>query len=490
MSISSKEFLATSACRERGVTPETLESYRTALLEGYSFATISRNCTLGKEIKFFSDTEKERLRERYNKDDRGVLKFVPASGAASRMFKNLFSALNSGEYDDKANKFFKEIEKYAFCEVLLGEAGLEQKTEYSNEEKRQILRTLLSAEGLDFGRLPKGMIPFHDYGDHYRTAFEEHFHEGMAYARKNDLVKIHFTVPVDTQAEVLQHLEEVKNKLESASDVRFDVSTSLQKPSTDTPCIFVENENWVTTEGKPLFRPAGHGALLENLNELNEDIIFIKNIDNVVPDSQRDITTEYKELIAGVLIEVQEGIFSFLRDLKQGRLAENDLLNFVKQWFGMDRLPKGEKALFEFLNRPIRVCGMVKNEGEPGGGPFMILESDGSESLQIVEKAQIDLSNPDQKSLLSGASHFNPVDLVVGMKDYSGEKFDLLEYRNPQLGMRVEKTVEGRDIYALELPGLWNGSMHYWHTVFVEVPIETFNPVKTVFDLTRPSHQA
>jgi len=343
---------------------------------------------------------------------------------------------------------------------------------------------------MNYGAYPKGLVKFHKYPDgHTRTAFEEHFHEGVMYAQKGGKVKIHFTIPSETEDRVKDHLESLKTCLSEMFGVDFAIETSLQKPSTDTPAIYADGSGLVRKEdGNLLFRPAGHGALLENLNDLDADLVFVKNIDNVVPDRLKSITVENKELLAGLLLEVRDGVYHHCRAYESDDFNRNQCLNFITEVFGEDCSAYSDKELYLRMNRPLRVCGMVKNEGEPGGGPFLVTESEGNPSLQIVEKAQIDPQDSAQQSLLSSATHFNPVDLVLSLKDHRGQKFDLLKYRNENTGMVVDKTFEGKEIKALELPGLWNGAMHYWNTIFVEVPIETFNPVKTVFDLRRPNH--
>lgn len=477
---------------KRGITVNDLEEYNQILKTGYPFISLSACCSVGKEIKKFDENERRELRELYRNDNAlKVIKFVPASGAASRMFKELFAALETGNNTENVNQFFNTVKDYAFAEELLKRAGLDQKGEFSQEEKKEILESLLLPQGMDYGSLPKGIIKFHKYRDgHVRSAFEEHFHEAAMYAQKNKECHLHFTVPADNVELVKEHLQSLNNCLSHEYNVVFKVETSIQKSGTDTPAIYEDSGEWVRLENNEfLFRPAGHGALLENLNDLDADIIFVKNIDNVVPDRLKPITIEYKELLAGVLLTIRKSVFKFLNNIDIDAFDRNECSSFMRDWLHCDISELSISEIRTLLNRPIRVCGMVKNEGEPGGGPFIVNDDDGKTSLQIVEGAQIDMSDSDQVNIAKSATHFNPVDLVVGIKDYTGQKFNLPDFRNSKTGMVVNKNYQGKNIRALELPGLWNGSMHFWNTVFVEVPIETFNPVKTVFDLRRDSHR-
>jgi hypothetical protein len=481
-----------NSLRERGLTERDLASYRNTLLSGFPFMKLYGNAEPGSGIKLISTEEKEKFRGVYkNREGIEVVKFVPASGAASRMFKELYAFTESGKISENVEKFLMELADYPFYDQLLAEAEMTQKDLATEEGKRKAVDFLLSEEGMNYGSYPKGMIKFHKYDDgHKRTAFEEHFHEGAMYAQKDGKVRIHFTIPEETAEDVKEHIQSLEGCIGKMHNVEYLIDTSLQKPSTDTPALYADDQEWVRIEdGSLLFRPAGHGALLANLNDLEGDLVFVKNIDNVVPDRLKDITVENKELLAGVLLEVQDKLFQCCRDFEKGSFSRTSALDFINHWFVGDFESQSDKDLYKLLNRPLRVCGMVKNEGEPGGGPFMVVEEAGLPSLQIVESAQIDPENSDQQGILSKASHFNPVDLVISLKNHLGEHFDLMNFRNDNTGMVVNKTFQGRDINALELPGLWNGAMHDWNTIFVEVPIETFNPVKTVFDLRRPNHR-
>ncbi|MEM8894269.1 MAG: DUF4301 family protein [Bacteroidota bacterium] len=447
--------------------------------------------------------------------NRKIVKFVPASGAASRMFKLLFAFMESysgsdEDYEkllqDQSEKsvfgFFKQLEKFAFYDDL--KAAHQKLTAEALEEshvKREyvkVLKSLLTSDGLDYGSLPKGLLKFHNYDDYNRTPVEEHLVEGAHYAKdKNGKVAIHFTVSPEHESKFKAHIDEVTGKYESAYNVKYEISFSQQKASTDTIAVDMENQPFREDDGSLLFRPAGHGALIENLNELDADVAIIKNIDNVVPDHLKDQTYTYKKIIAGVLAEYQHKIFHYLELLENDVTEElvNEMTAFVEKELCIELSGQAsDKAgkvgqLKAKLNRPIRVCGMVKNEGDTGGGPFWAKNSDGSVSLQVVETAQIDLDDADQKAIFDRATHFNPVDLVCSLKDYQGNKFDLLKYRDPMTGFITQKSKGGRDLKAQELPGLWNGAMSDWNTVFVEVPLITFNPVKAVNDLLKPEHQ-
>ncbi|MEQ8239531.1 MAG: DUF4301 family protein [Cyclobacteriaceae bacterium] len=439
-----------------------------------------------------------------------LLKFVPASGAATRMFKSLFSFMSdySGTDEDYEKMiadqssgsiftFFKNLEKFAFYEDLKsaysGPDSLEEA--HVKREYIKILETLLSEKGLDYGSLPKGLLRFHKYENENRTPVEEHIVEGAQYAKQADgTVQLHFTVSPDHMEKFKSHIEEVRGKYESKYDVKLSVSYSIQKSSTDTIAVDMDNEPFRNEDGSILFRPAGHGALLENLNDISADVVFIKNIDNVVPDHMKAETIKYKKVIGGLLLKYKEQIHEMYHSLeKDGDLeAAVQLLEKVglKPSDSYASMSDEEKRTYlkSKLNRPIRVCGMVKSEGDPGGGPFWVKSEDGSITLQIVETAQIDLTDENQKKVFNEATHFNPADIVCYLKDVEGNEFDLMNYRDPDTGFVTKKSKDGQDLKAQELPGLWNGSMADWNTVFVEIPVITFNPVKSVNDLLKPEH--
>ena len=387
-----------------------------------------------------------RIWEDYLKEDHKILKFVPASGAASRMFKNLFQYLEDGEETAFIQEFLTHIDDFAFGQELEGMTG------------QDAVRYLL--ENMHYGDLPKGLLLFHKYRDGARTPALEHMVEGALYAACNGVVRLHFTVSRQHLPLFRQHIAEHLQAFETKYGVRFDISFSEQLPSTDTIAANPDGTPFRDKDGKLLFRPGGHGALIENLNRQDADIVFIKNIDNVVPDRLKKDTVRYKQILAGVLVAEQKRVFE--------RLQDPDISDEERQR----------------LNRPIRVCGVVKNTGEPGGGPFLVRDADGSVSCQILESSQI--ADP---ALMAQSTHFNPVDLVCAIRDYEGNAFHLPDYVDPQTGFISQKSKDGKDLLALELPGLWNGAMAKWNTIFVEVPVSTFNPVKTVNDLLRPQHQ-
>jgi len=380
--------------------------------------------------------------EAYCKEGHEILKFVPASGAASRIFKNLFEYLDNGIETPFIKDFLDNIDKFAFGDQLAGKSG------------QEAVRYLL--EDMGYGKLPKGLLLFHKYRDGARTPALEHLAEGAL----TGATKIHFTVSHEHLPLFRKHIADNLQKFESKYGVKYDISFSEQLPSTDTLAANPDGTPFRTADGKLLFRPGGHGALIENLNQQKADIIFIKNIDNVVPDRLKKDTVRYKQLLAGILVTEQKRVFDLLRN---GNLSDE------------------ERAR---LNRPIRVCGVVKNTGEPGGGPFLVREEDGSVSKQILESSQI-----DDKSLMAQSTHFNPVDLVCAVRDYEGKPFNLPKFVDPKTGFISQKSKDGKELLALELPGLWNGAMSRWNTIFVEVPVSTFNPVKTVNDLLREQHQ-
>jgi hypothetical protein len=442
----------------------------------------------------------------YKQSEKKIVKFVPASGAASRMFKNLFEFLGA-DYDvpttDFEKKFFDNIHRFAFFHdldvVCMDGAGKDVDALIADGEYKTVVGQLLEAYGLNYGQLPKGLLKFHRYVEGIRTPLEEHLVEGALYAGgATGKVNVHFTVSTEHR-ELFEYL--VKEKVTAYAQkfgVEYNVSFSEQKPSTDTLAADMDNKPF-RVDGKLLFRPGGHGALIENLNDLDADVVFIKNIDNVVPDRLKDETVTYKKLIGGVLVNLQKRAFDYLRLLDGGQYTHEQLeeiIRFVQQDLccrkaDIKQLEDAELVIYlrKKLNRPMRVCGMVKNVGEPGGGPFLAYNQDGTVSAQILESSQIDMNDPEKKAMFEKGTHFNPVDLVCAVRDYKGQKFDLTKYVDKSTGFISHKSKNGRELKALELPGLWNGAMSDWNTVFVEVPLATFNPVKTVNDLLREQHQ-
>jgi len=421
-----------------------------------------------------------------------TVKFVPASGAASRMFKDIFSARDAAvagkriEAGDAGYQFFDRMEDFPFFSPAMKEMSQADALNYVLEEP------------LRYGHLPKGLVQFHKYADsgEVRTAFEEHLVEGALYARGEDgVVRIHFTVSPEHRSLFESLLSRVKQKYEEAFGVRYDISFSVQDPETDIMAVDMENTPFLKADGTVLRRPAGHGALLKNLNSIDGDIIILKNIDNVVRQDRISDTVLWKKVLCGKLLSLRKRIYAYLEALESGASEAlcDEIKAFLEKEFCVELpvIPSGKLPAFLFrkLNRPIRVCGMVKNVGEPGGGPFICRDADGCTSLQILEKAQIDMSDAASVRMLKESTHFNPVDVVCCIRDYRGRKFDLQKYVDSSTGLISEKSYEGRALKAQELPGLWNGSMSDWNTVFVETPLSTFNPVKTVFDLLRPEHK-
>lgn len=443
--------------------------------------------------------------EEYLKTDKKVTKFVPASGAASRMFKDLFSFLESSvevPTTEFEKRFFDNIHSFAFYDVLnqrcVSITGKSIIDLISTNEHKKVVKLLLTEEGLNYGELPKGLLLFHSYADKKRTPMEEHLVEGTMYAKDDKKnVNVHFTISPHHEGLFRNLLTEKKDDLEKSLDAKFNVSFSIQKPSTDTIAVDLDNMPFRDEQGKLLFRPGGHGALIENLNDLQSDIVFVKNIDNIVPDKYKEDDAKYKKMLAGVLVETQRKAFSYLEKLESDDCSSDDLTeikNFIEDdlFISVDNVSlKDKEQLIQYmigkLNRPFRVCGMVKNEGEPGGGPFIVKNKDGSFSPHILEGSQID--DDVFAKLADKATHFNPVDLVCGIINHKGEKFNLLDFVDKEAGFISSKSHNGKPLKALELPGLWNGAMSDWNTVFVEVPISTFNPVKTVNDLLRSEHQ-
>ena len=464
-----------------GLTTEAVAIQIENFRRGFPFLPVTRAASPSDGVTVLSIEEGDQAVARYEqaKDALSVVKFVPASGAATRMFKELFSFVNEDKRGAGIDKLIQNIEKFAFwpeLKALLPEGA----------DDKQIVSAIVK-EGLNYGAKPKGLVTFHAYEEGARKAVEEHLAEGAAYATTNGVARIHFTVSPEHRAGFTTLLEEKIPYYEQRYGIRYEISFSEQKSSTDTIAVNPDNTPFRQDDGSLLFRPAGHGALIENLNDIDADIVFIKNIDNVTTDSRRGDTTRCKKMLAGLLIELQERSFEYLKALEVGGAELEPIAEFIEQRLCV-KLPENyDSALLKaVLDRPIRVCGMVRNEGEPGGGPFWVKNADGTESLQIAESSQI---APEDMPLMKSATHFNPVDLVCGVKNSKGVKFNLPAYTDPETGFISEKSAGGRDLRAQELPGLWNGAMAKWNTIFVDVPITTFSPVKVVQDLLREQHQ-
>lgn len=493
----------------KGISEEKLNKQLEDFKTGFPFLKLEAAASIGHGIIAPSDDERDAFIAAWNAykaEGKKIVKFVPASGAASRMFKDMFAFLNA-DYDvpttDFEKHFFDNIKKFAFREALC------DKCKENNGEKimqliadgnyKAVVANMLNKEGLNYGQLPKGLLLFHNYEDGPRTPMEEHLVEGALYAASNGEANVHFTVSHE-------HMELFKQKVAEKADIyaqkygiKYNITFSEQKPSTDTVAANPDNTPFRNDDGSLLFRPGGHGALIENLNEIDADVIFIKNIDNVVPDRLKGDTVTYKQLIAGVLVTLQGKAFDYLKKLEGGNYTHEDLeeiIRFVQRDLccrkaDIKELEDAELVIYlrNKLNRPMRVCGVVKNVGEPGGGPFLTYNQDGTVSLQILESSQIDKSNTEYQKMFTEGTHFNPVDLVCAVKDYLGQPFNLPDFVDKTTGFISSKSKNGKELKALELPGLWNGAMSDWNTIFVEVPLSTFNPVKTVNDLLRDQHQ-
>jgi len=498
------------AIRGRGSDPETVLKQLAYFRNGFPYLQIIKPATVGDGIKRLTNNEIVEYGRYYDESvlqGISLLKFVPASGAASRMFQSLFEAkdkLEKGMSEEEVRKdldyFLNNLQKFSFygdLQRLLGKSP-------GQLPVLEILDQLLTEKGLNYGNLPKGLLRFHQYGNKARTSFGEHCIEGALYAKNHDkTVRIHFTVSPEHLERFNVHLDEIRKEFERITDSSLAITFSEQKPSTDTVAVTPGNEPFRNEDGSLLFRPAGHGALLENLDDLDADLVFIKNIDNVAPDYLKPATITYKKALAGLLLKTQQHIFNYQHIFDTRHYSSLDSVflaeaaNFLENILHVlppENLYYTEKEdLYYYLksrfDRPLRVCGMVKNEGEPGGGPFWAKNRDGSVSLQIVESSQIDPGDADQIDILKQSTHFNPVDLVCAFKNNQGKKYHLADYRDPQSGFIAKKSKDGKELKAQELPGLWNGAMAGWNTLFVEVPIETFNPVKTVNDLLRKEHQ-
>lgn len=514
---------------QRGSSVQTVEEQVERFKKGFPWMKIVAPATPEKGIQVLDVSEVEAAVKYYEEASiNGKCKFVPASGAASRMFKDLFSgldALKAGKElsdDAPAAKFVDRIAEFAFyTPELFG-----QETCRCPQYRADVLTKTLTDEGLGYGAKPKGVLKFHKYTDgEIRTAFAEHLVEAQNYMRNEDgSANLVVTISPEHQHLFEEAYAEVKEAYEARYGVKYNITFTFQDKATDTVAVDVENRPFRTETDSLLFRPAGHGALIYNLNKLEEEVVSIKNIDNVANESLLPATATWKKVLLGKALELRDTLHGYLRELDivcspiQGSrnttagvpgydpLYEDlnatpeaislcdDIEEFLRDVLCIE-MPQAEtpakrvKALREKLNRPVRVAGMVKNQGEPGGGPFIILEKDGSTSLQVLESVQINMSDEHARGALASATHFNPVDIVCCLHDYKGQSFNLLDYVDEDAGFISSKSYQGRELKALELPGLWNGAMSNWNTLFVEVPLDTFNPVKVVLDLLRPAHQ-
>lgn len=472
-------------------TEQQLKYFR----EGFPWLRIDAPAVPGRGISVMTPDEEDAcIAYLKDADVKGKVKFVPASGAASRMFKDIFGGLE--QPDDPVRKLTENIEKFAFYdEDLFGHPSAS-----SDSDCIRTAALLLKEPGLGYGSKPKGVLKFHRYASEVRTALAEHLVEGQEYMRNAD-GSVNLTVTISPEHRELFEaaLSDVKAEYEKRYGVRYNVRFTYQSKDTDTIAVTPDNEPFLCDDGTVLRRPAGHGALIYNLNEVGEELVSIKNIDNVAVESYLPVTSRYKKVLMGCALRLRDRIFGYLKALDAAtkdealKIAAEQVVPFLRDELCIAVPDLSGDALVAFLrsklDRPIRVCGMVKNQGEPGGGPFVIRESDGSTSLQILESVQINKNDASAVAALESATHFNPVDLVCCLLNYKGEKFNLPDYVDPDAGFISSKSFQGRELRALELPGLWNGSMSRWNTLFVEVPLETFNPVKVVLDLLRPAHQ-
>ena len=494
---------------ERGISEKQVEAQLKQIAEGFPFLKLEAAASTEKGILVPSNDEKAqdiKAWDNYKAEGHKVVKFVPASGAASRMFKNMF-AFADADYDvpttDFEKTFFDHIRDFAFkkelCNKCKENEGKDIKTLMADGEYKAIAKNMLEAKGLNYGQLPKGLLLFHNYEDGPRTPMEEHLVEAALYASSNGEANVHFTVSHEHLPLFKAKVAEKEEKYAEKYGVKYNISFSEQKSSTDTIAANVDNTPFRNEDGSLLFRPGGHGALIENLNEIDADVVFIKNIDNVVPDRLKASTVEWKQILAGILVTKQAQAFEYLKLLDKGAYNHEkleEMIRFVQRDLccrkqDIKELEDAELVIYlrKKLNRPMRVCGVVKNVGEPGGGPFLTYNQDGTVSLQILESSQIDTNNEEYMKMFQNGTHFNPVDLVCAIKNYKGEAFNLPDYVDKTTGFISSKSKNGRELKALELPGLWNGAMSDWNTIFVEVPLDTFNPVKTVNDLLREQHQ-
>lgn len=500
----------------KGITLEQIETQLENFRTGFPFAELVKPSTIGSGLKKFDQKFAENFAAYFTENMKflSIVKFVPASGAASRMFSHLFAWLEKNrnsenqpladtQYDtNSAEYFIQNIRNFAFFDDLkdaMAEGGQDMEAFIKNQNFVPILDFLLTEKGLNYAGLPKALIKFHRYPDRNRTALDEHLAEAAELCRDIDQADIHFTISPEHIEKCESHLQRALPFYEEQFKIKYRIRHSEQKSSTDIIAVDEHNQPFRNPDGSLLFRPGGHGALIHNMNELDADIVFIKNIDNVTPENKSSETVFYKEVLAGYLLYLRYHVYEFIRILDGENLSDDALqkiIDFTQKELSHDfserfqSLDLSGKAAYlkKLLNRPIRVCGMVKNQGEPGGGPFFVKDAQGTISQQIVESSQVNMNDEQQKNIFKQSTHFNPVDLVCSLNDYKGNKFDLLQFVDPATGFISSKTKDGKPLRAQELPGLWNGAMAFWNTVFVEVPISTFNPVKTVNDLLRKEH--
>ncbi len=497
--------------KAQGLSVNDIERQLHIFKTGIPFVDIIQPVSPENGIEVLSRMEQEEYVNHFEQESEHLelIKFVPASGAATRMFKFLHEFLS--EYDfkttdideflqrsenRKAKQFFDSLEDFAFNNLIVAKLNEKIKSFDSLEKGEKLynyVKQMLEEEGLNYSNTPKGLIPFYKSKSGFITPFGAQLYEGVYYATSKSNAKLHFTVSEEHKEKFETRFKEINKEIEEQTNHSFEISYSYQKKETDTVAATIDNKPFFDKNNNLVFRPSGHGALLENLNELSADIIFIKNIDNVVSENYIEEIVFQKKMLAGKLLRLQNKTFKYVEILYKDDFSEiivEEIVAFIKQELYIETESKEKHDLLKILERPIRVCGVVENTGAPGGGPFLVKDTEGNLSLQIVEMSQIDVHNPHYKALVDRATHFNPVDLVCGVRNYKGEKFNLMDFANPKLAFISTKSYQGKKIKALELPGLWNGAMANWNTVFVEVPLITFNPVKTVNDLLHKVHQA
>lgn len=480
--------------KTQGKSVEETERQLEMIARGFAPCAVRRAATIGDGITRVDETEARKLAASYDaRLAKGlkISKFVPASGAASRMFKPLHQYLSATDGDRKRMDgeepwatFFARLSDFAFAERLKA---------LSPKGHADTVALVLGENGLAYGSHPKGLVAFHKYADGaVRTAAEEHLAEAKEYCLSNNSAHVHYTVPTGMETAFRQVLEKGLEEARKTEGIEIDVTYSVQPPATDVPALTLDGKPARDKDGHLVFRPGGHGALIGNLNKIDADAAFVKNIDNVAHGRMLPESAMWKKVIAAIGLDIKEKADGLLRRIDNGdATAVEEAADFIAKTFKVTPPPGADKRGFalSFLDRPLRVCGMVKNEGEPGGGPFWVEGRDGLLSLQIVESAQMDMDSPAVKEIVAGSTHFNPVDLFCCLKDRHGNRYDLTKYVDPEAGFQTRKSVGGVDVVGMELPGLWNGAMANWLTVFVEEPVMTFTPVKTVMDLLRPVHQ-
>ncbi len=482
-----------------GIEEDQINAQLKNFNEGFLYANLARPATVGDGIIKASDKDIDNWTKLYDEYAPGsrIAKFVPASGAATRMFVVLYEFLEKNINKSDIDNIIDNISKFAFSERINSILSKEGKN-IQKADQKEIIQKIINKDGLNYRNTPKGLVLFHKYNEEVRTAVEEHVVEGLLYALSKEGLQLHFTISSEFESAFKLEFERLISKYEKLHSVKIDITYSFQKKHTDTIAVDLNNELLIGNEGLIIFRPGGHGALLENLNDIDADMIFIKNIDNVVPDHLKILTVRYKKSLAGLLVQIKEQVKEILNYLEwhdsYNEKKRQEIAEFMYQYLRI-KVPEGlDNTIYAGyikakIDKPIRICGMVKNSGEPGGGPFWVINRKGEQNLQIIESSQVDPANLNQQEILKNATHFNPVDLVCYIKDYTGHNFNLLKYRDSFSGFITEKSVGGKKIKAQELPGLWNGSMAHWITIFVEVPLSTFSPVKTIVDLLRKEHQ-